>query len=142
MKPLQTLKLVLFILGIASLAACAGYDAELISPTDESLLTFTDEPVDEITFSQLVDWYGYNRDYLVLRFNRQQWFALKVMEPCVSDVRQARSLQLDTVLSTRLGLLDRVVVDGRSCRIDELRPLDHDAFRESRDEYLKSLGQH
>ena len=125
---------------LLSIGGCASYKPEDILPSDESLLQFTDEPVRDIQFSRLIEWYGYNRDHLVLRFNHQKWYALSVLEPCIADVRQARKFRLDTVVSTRLGVLDRVVVDGRTCRINEIRPLDHNAFRESRDRYLASLG--
>lgn len=121
-------------------SGCASYNPDHIAPSDESLLKFTKEPVREVEFSQLVDWYGYNRDYLVLRFNHQKWYALSVLESCVTDVRQVRKLRLETAISRRLGNLDRVVLNGRRCLIDEIRPLDHDAFRESRDAYLASLG--
>ncbi|MEM7054790.1 MAG: DUF6491 family protein [Pseudomonadota bacterium] len=126
---------------VVSLGGCAGYEPEDIAPSDESLLQFTDEPVRDLQFSRLFDWYGYNRDYLVLRFNHQKWYALSVLEPCVADVRQVRRLSLDTVVSTRLGVLDRIVLDGRSCRIDEIRLLDHNAFREQRDAYLASTAK-
>ena len=122
------------------ITGCASFEPESISPSDESLLQYTEQPVRDIQFSRLVEWYGYNRDHLVLRFNHQKWYALSVLEPCVADVRSARNFRLDTVVSTRLGVLDRVIVDGRTCRINEIRPLDHNAFRESREAYLASLG--
>ena len=120
---------------------CASYNPDHIAPSDESLLKFTEEPVREVEFSQLVDWYGYNRDYLVLRFNHQKWYALSVLEPCVSDVRQVRKLELETAISRRLGNLDRVILNGRRCLIGEIRPLDHNAFRESRDATLAAMAE-
>ena len=130
-----------FLFAVCALAAgCATYNPDHIAPSDESLLQFTEEPVREVEFSQLIEWYGYNRDYLVLRFNHQKWYALSVQEPCVSDVRQVRRLELETAISRRLGKLDRVVLNGRRCLIDEIRPLDHNAFRESRDSYLASIA--
>ncbi len=139
--PRTTLQACAVLIAALLIGACASYDPETISPSDESLLKFAEEPVRDLQFSQLMDWYGYNRNYLVLRFNNQRWYAVGVMEPCVTDARQARSLGLNTVVSTRLGVLDRVILDGRSCRIEEIRPLDHDAFRQSRDAYLASRRQ-
>lgn len=120
---------------------CATYNPDHIAPSDESLLEFTEEPVREVEFSQLLEWYGYNRDYMVLRFNHQKWYALSVLEPCVSDVRQVRKLELETAISRRLGNLDRVILNGHRCLIDEIRPLDHNAFRESREATLAAMAE-
>jgi len=92
-------------------------------------MEFAADPVENIRFSSLIQWKTLARDWLLLRFNQNRYFIVKVAEPCLGDVREAGDLRLVPAISNRLNRFDRVVLDGRVCRIDEMRPFDHQAWQ-------------
>ncbi|MBS3744006.1 MAG: hypothetical protein KGY48_06620 [Wenzhouxiangellaceae bacterium] len=85
------------------------------------------EPVDRVRFSYLVDWQPLDREWILLEFSGGRLFALEVRDPCITDVREARSLHLDTVMKNLLHRSDRVRLDSYRCLIETIRPLKTDA---------------
>lgn len=130
----------LFLIAVA-LAGCATTDPVEPAPSDASLLKFTGEPVSEIRFWELMEWHPYNREYVLLEFNQNQWYAVNVLQPCYSDVRTVNRLGLNTFVDQRLRDADRLYLDDRDCRINEIRPLDFAAFKDSREAELAGLAQ-
>lgn len=78
------------------------------------------EAVDRIRFSNLIDWQPLDRDWILLRFNGGRSFAVRPLDPCLSDVRQARSLELVSALPNLLHRSDRVRLDENLCLIEEI----------------------
>lgn len=81
------------------------------------------EPVDRIRFSNLIDWQALDRDWLALRFNGGNWFAVRPRDPCMADVREAATLELVSAMSNLLHRSDRVRLDDNVCRIEEIRAI-------------------
>lgn len=81
------------------------------------------EPVDRIRFSNLIDWQPLDRDWILLRFNGGQSFALRPRDPCLADVREAKSLELLSAMTNLLHRSDRVRLDHNVCLIEEIRAL-------------------
>lgn len=80
-------------------------------------------PVDRISFSNLVDWQPLDRDWLMLRFNGGKTFAVRPRDPCIGDVREARTLELVSAMPNLLHRSDRVRLDGNVCLIEEIRSI-------------------
>lgn len=93
------------------------------------------EPVDRIRFSNLIDWQPLDRDWLLLRFNGGKSFAIRPRDPCLGDVREARTLELVSAMPNLLHRSDRVRLDGNVCLIEEMRsvpsPVSDDKVRGS-----------
>jgi len=93
------------------------------------------EPVDRIRFSNLIDWQPLDRDWLLLRFNGGKSFAIRPRDPCLSDVREARTLELVSAMQNLLHRSDRVRLDGNVCLIEAMRsvpsPVSDDKVRGS-----------
>ena len=93
------------------------------------------EPVDRISFSNLIDWQPLDRDWLLLRFNGGRSFAILPRDPCMADVREARTVELVSAMPNLLHRSDRVRLDDNVCLIEEIRsvssPPDERALRGS-----------
>ncbi|MFO7763255.1 MAG: DUF6491 family protein [Wenzhouxiangellaceae bacterium] len=85
------------------------------------------EPVHRVRFSYLVDWQALDREWILLEFSGGRLFALEVRDPCIADVREARSLELETVMNNTLHRSDQVRLDDYRCLIETIRPLTADA---------------
>jgi len=84
------------------------------------------EPVDRIKFSNLIDWQPLNRDWVLLRFNGGRSFALRPRDPCMADVREARTVELVSAMPNLLHRSDRVRLDDKVCLIEDIRSVaDH-----------------
>lgn len=119
---------VLIILAVLLLSGCAG------SPELESrapFKDFIDEPVRSVGYSSVVEWRDLGRDHVMLRLNRNRFFAVRLEQPCVMDAREAVGLRLATGAPNRLTTADRVILRGRACRIGEIYPFDYAAWREA-----------
>ena len=81
------------------------------------------EPVQRVRFSHLIDWQPLDREWVLLEFNGRRMFALEVRDPCISDTREASSLELDTAMKNTLHRSDRVRLDEYRCLIETIRPL-------------------
>lgn len=79
------------------------------------------EPVDRIGYSNLIDWQPLDRDWLLLRFNGGRSVAIRPRDPCMGDVREARTLELISAMPNLLHRSDRVRVDENVCLIEEIR---------------------
>lgn len=81
------------------------------------------ESVDRIRFSNLIDWQALDRDWIMLRFNGGRSFALRPRDPCLADVREAKSIELVSAMVNLLHRSDRVRLDDNVCLIEEIRVL-------------------
>ncbi|MDT8408689.1 MAG: DUF6491 family protein [Wenzhouxiangellaceae bacterium] len=116
---------------VVVLPACAG----LPDPSDRNdWRSYAAKPVSDIRFSSLLEWRPLDRDSLLLRFDRNRYFVIQLQEPCISDVREANSMRLVQSMPNRLNRFDRVVIGGRNCRIEGMRPFDFEAFRRASDD--------
>ena len=82
------------------------------------------EPVQRVRFSHLIDWQPVDRDWVLLEFSDRRMFAVEVRDPCISDAREASSLELDTAMKNTLHRSDRVRLDEYRCLIETIRPLE------------------
>jgi len=78
-------------------------------------------PVGRFRFSNLIDWQPLDRDWLLLRFNGGKSFAIRPRDPCIGDVREARTLELRSAMPNLLHRSDRVRLDDNVCLIEEIR---------------------
>lgn len=81
------------------------------------------EPVDRVRFSNLIDWQALDRDWVLLRFNGGRAFAVRPRDPCLADVREARTLELVSAMPNLLHRSDQVRLDDKLCMIEEIRTL-------------------
>ena len=81
------------------------------------------EPVQRVRFSHLIDWQPLDREWVLLEFSDGRMFALEVRDPCITDTREASSLELDTAMKNTLHRSDRVRLDEYRCLIETIRPL-------------------
>jgi len=79
------------------------------------------EKVDRISFANLIDWQPLDRDWLLLRFNGGRSVAIRPRDPCMGDVREARTLELISAMPNLLHRSDRVRLDENVCLIEEIR---------------------
>lgn len=117
----------------AAVALLAGCASGIPSPAMDSqrFLQYAGEPVSDIRYSNFIEWHPLNRDWMLLRFERGRYFVLEVSDQCVGDLREVQTLRLIEGMRDRLNRMDRVRVDGRDCRIREMRPIDYEAFTRS-----------
>ena len=80
-------------------------------------------PVDRISFSNLIDWQPLDRDWLLLRFNGGKSFAIRPRDPCMGDVREARTLELLSAMPNLLHRSDRLRLDDNVCLLEEIRSM-------------------
>ncbi len=121
-------KYLLAALAAMTLTACAATRGSEPTPP---FMDFVGEPERSIGFSQLVDWRVLERDWVMLRVNRNRFYAVELMQPCVADVREAIGMRLVQGSPGRLTTADRVVLRGRDCRIAQIAPFDHAGWREA-----------
>jgi len=81
------------------------------------------ERVDRVRFSNLIDWQPLDRDWILLRFNGGKSFALRPRDPCMADVREARTLELVPAMPNLLHRSDQVRLDDNVCLIEEIRSM-------------------
>ena len=81
------------------------------------------EAVQRVRFSHLIDWQPLDREWIMLEFSDGRKFALEVRDPCITDTREANSLQLDTAMGNTLHRSDRVKLNEYRCLIETIRPL-------------------
>ena len=98
---------------------------------DPTFRAYTGEPVDGIRYAHVVEWHPLGRNSVHLRFDRNRHYVLELREPCVGHPREKDVLELDPASAGRLRPNDRVRLDGRSCMIDAILPLDHGAWVEA-----------
>ncbi|MDT8438487.1 MAG: DUF6491 family protein [Wenzhouxiangellaceae bacterium] len=82
-------------------------------------------PVEVYEFTILRDWSFLDRDWVLLEVNRGRQLAVQVRQPCVADIREARSVRLEQRMPNQLHRQsDRLLIDGRRCIINEMRPIE------------------
>lgn len=118
-------KILLIVLTAALTAACAPLDERNVEP---DYLAYTGEPIDEFRFVNFLEWRPLADKSVLLRFDRNKYYVLKLREPCVAHTREADRLSLDLIIGNRMRVNDRVILDRTRCIIDEIRPLDHEAW--------------
>lgn len=91
-------------------------------PGAPAATSFAAEPVDEVRFASLIEWRPIDRDHLMLRFDRNRYVLVEPMNPCFADLREAEGLRLVQSVPNRLNISDRLLIDGRECRITSMRP--------------------
>ena len=120
--------LILLMAASLVLTACAATRGNEPTPP---FLDFVGEPERSIGFSQLVDWRVLERDWVMLRVNRNRFYAVELMQPCIADAREAIGMRLVQGSPGRLTTADRIVLQGRDCRIARIAPFDHSDWREA-----------
>ncbi|MBY6205314.1 DUF6491 family protein [Halomonas denitrificans] len=126
------LPVLLLALVVAGCAAPAGPAASSGASSDDPAPAYPDfigEPVRSFDYSQLVDWHELDRDWIWVRVNRNRFFAIELMQPCIADAREAVGLTLMPGSPNRLTTADRVILRGRDCRIASIAPFDHAGWR-------------
>ncbi len=126
----RSLLALLLALGLAGCAMTADPDAESADPAPV-YPGFVGEPVRSFGYSQLVDWHALDRDWVMVRVNRNRFFAIELRQPCVADAREPVGLRLLPGSPNRLTTADRVLLRGRDCPIESIAPFDHAGWREA-----------
>ena len=111
---------VLIALAVALLSGCSAAPRSE-PPSFGEWRAESGEPVDQVRFSNLIDWQPLDRDWILLRFNGGKSFALRPRDPCMADVREARTLELVSPMPNLLHRSDRVRLDENVCLIEEIR---------------------
>jgi len=112
---------------MALLAGCAT-PAPTSGPGAPAPMAFADDPVDDVRFAHLIEWRPVDRDHLMLRFDRNRYVLVEPMNPCFANLREANGLRLVQSVPNRLHIRDRLLIDGRECRIVSIRPFDFGAW--------------
>lgn len=82
------------------------------------------EPVASFEFVQMRSWSTLERDWILLELDRGRQLAVQVRQPCIADIREARSVQVVEQFGNQLRSgRDRLLINGRRCIIHEMRPL-------------------
>ncbi|MFU8877258.1 MAG: DUF6491 family protein [Wenzhouxiangellaceae bacterium] len=115
----------------ALLAGCAARGPSTVPEDTPDLFELAGDPVDHVRFTKFLEWWPVNRDWLLLRFSNQQYVLVQPMDPCFSNLREAHSMTLSQASPNRLDKFDRLRLDGRQCRIVEMRPVDIDSHRQA-----------
>ena len=110
------------VLWAAGIAACSATPREE-PPSYGNWPETMGEAVDRVRFSHLIDWQPLDREWIMLEFSDGRVFALEVRDPCITDTREASSLELDTAMKNTLHRSDRVQLDEYRCLIETIRPL-------------------
>lgn len=126
----RSLPALLLALGLAGCAATGDRDAASADPAPV-YRGFIGEPVRSFDYSQLVDWRALDRDWVMVRVNRNRFFAIELRQPCVADAREPLGLQLLSGSPNRLTTADRILLRGRLCPIESIAPFDHAGWREA-----------
>jgi len=113
--------------GVLLLIGCAATPRGGARPADPP--EHAGAPVEDVRFANLLEWRPFDADHVLLRFDRGRYVLVEPMDPCFADVREASQMQLRQSVPNRLHRFDRIVLDGRDCRIVALRPFDHAAWR-------------
>lgn len=113
---------------LAGLAGCAGLGD---FPDRARYAEFAGEPVEDFRYVRLLEWQPLDENAVLLRFERNRYYALSLREPCIAHPREADRLALAPAFPGRLRVGDRVALDGDRCIIGGIRPLDYPAWRES-----------
>ncbi|MGB0513346.1 MAG: DUF6491 family protein [Wenzhouxiangellaceae bacterium] len=108
-------------LALAMLVGCAT-PAPMSGPGAPAPDSFAGEPVDDVRFARLIEWRPVDRDHLMLRFDRNRYVLVEPMDPCFANLREAEGMRLVQSVSNRLHISDRLLIDGRECRIVSIRP--------------------
>lgn len=121
---------VLLLASALLLSACAA-SSDSSAPVSAPFMDFVGETERSVGFSQLVDWRVLERDWVMLRVNRNRFFAVELMQPCIADAREAVGMRLVQGSPGRLTTADRIVLQGRDCRIARIAPFDHGGWRQA-----------
>ncbi|GAB4177706.1 MAG: hypothetical protein Kow0020_13680 [Wenzhouxiangellaceae bacterium] len=109
------------VISAVMLGGCAGL-RDTTPVFDPSTL---DTPVLSHRYHHLQDWQPLDRDWLLLRFSGRSGLAVRLLHPCVADLREANSVELQTALAGRIDARsDRIRVDRWECRIAEMHVVD------------------
>ena len=119
--PLRASRGCCWLVVLALLAGCAA-PAPVSGPGAPDPIRFAEDAVDDVRFVRLIEWRPVGRDHVVLRFDRNRYFLIEPMNPCFADLREADGLRLVQSVPNRLNINDRLLIDGRECRIVSMRP--------------------
>ena len=122
------LRTMLAFLAVLILSGCAASSEK---DTRAPFQAFMGDPVRSVGYSSVVEWRDLDRDHVMLRLNRNRFYAVRLEQPCVMDAREAVGLRLATGAPNRLTTADRVILRGRACRIGSIHPFDHAGWREA-----------
>jgi hypothetical protein len=119
---------VLGVILVLALTACAANRGQpLMAPFD----AFVGSEARSISFAQLVDWRFLEREWVMLRVNRNRFYAVELMQPCIADVREANAIRLVQAAPGRLTTADRIAIRGQQCRIARIAEFDHAGWLEA-----------
>jgi hypothetical protein len=92
--------------------------------------------IDETVFSRVRSWTPIGSEYIAIRSARGEYFLLTLDAVCSDRLRGGSPWRMELIQSTpnTLTRLDQVRLDGRNCRIQQIRRLDHEALKAALDE--------
>jgi len=118
---------------LALLAGCAtSSESQSGDPVTAAWTEHAGSSRDRVVFPQLQSWKQLDDDWIAVRTRADDYFLLRLEPACASELRFSSSLSLAIHQSSRnmLSRFDRVLVGDRSCRIQEIRPVDAGAVVE------------
>jgi hypothetical protein len=91
---------------------------------------------DRIVFPRAESWKQLGGSWLAMRTQPDDFYLLRLDPVCAEELRFGGGIALTVRQQTRnmLSRSDTVVVDGKNCRIEEIRPVDRDALVADLDE--------
>lgn len=116
---------------ILLLAGCAAQTPRDEPPTPEEtrLAVYqrhSGEPRDEVVFPRVDGWSELLREYIAVRTVNDEYFLLTLELACSDEFRVGPdiSIAIEQQTHNTLHRFDRVRIGDRTCRIQEIRPLD------------------
>ncbi|MCK9489776.1 MAG: DUF6491 family protein [Xanthomonadales bacterium] len=122
----------LFVLAACLLLAACAAAAQRMQMEREELAIYQShagEPVDQVRTFRMHGWQAVADRSLLLETRLNQWYLVDVFGPC-QGLQFAHTIGVRAAMNMLRARFDHIVVDGQSCRIESIRPVDARAARE------------
>jgi hypothetical protein len=114
----------LFLLGACATQGPRERDALRL----EQFMEAAGPPIDSFQFVRMHRWQGLGPDTVAVWTRMNQLYLVRVEQPCFG-LEFARSIALTSSVGRVSRRFDAVLFEDQRCRIEEIRPVDHDRLR-------------
>jgi hypothetical protein len=119
---MKLVKLTAAAITIAALTACASSGLNRKDEPQFKYVDYAGEPIDDFTTFGLDSWSAVSRTQLVVWDGVNRAYLLTVWDSC-RDLKFANTIAV-TSTSRTISKFEKVLVEGDSCPIQEIRPID------------------